>query len=73
MMPSSGRPASRKARTRWAASSSASVSVWLVGTGIGDAERRGGALEQIEVDAGELGDLARRVAGAVAGQRALDR
>ena len=45
----------------------------LVGVRIGDAERCRGSLQQVQVDAGELGDLARRVARAVAGQGALHR
>ena len=45
----------------------------LVGVGVGDAEGGAEALQQVEVEAGDLGDLARRVAGAVAGQGALDR
>ena len=44
-----------------------------VGIRVGDADRRRRPLEEVEVDAGELGDFARRVAGAVTGQRALDR
>ena len=45
----------------------------FVGVRIGDAERRRGALHQVEVDAGDLGHLARRIAGAIAGQGPLDR
>ena len=45
----------------------------LVRVGVGDAQRRRRPLQEVEVDLGDLGDLPRRVARAVAGQGPLGR
>ena len=72
-MPSGGRPASRIALVRIAASRSAVAAHLFVVVAVRNAERGAEAAQQVEVDPGDLGDFAGRVARPVAGDRPLDR